>query len=632
MPDLASSVDNIQIQRGVGTSTNGAGAFGASMNIETNKLDTVPYGAISSSYGSFDSWKNTVEFGSGLIHPPSGGGGAFSFEGRLSKITSDGYIDRGTSDLKSFYLSGGYYTNNSSLRLIIFSGAEKTYQAWDGDPEPRLNNDVSGMEGFISRNGYNSPDSANLLNSNSRTYNYFTYQNQTDNYQQNYYQLLWNKAINRYWSLNAALHYTKGFGYYEEYQAQQSYSAYGLPNPVIGGDTISSTNLIRQRWLNNDFYGFTYSLNYVKNNFQFTLGGAGNQYKGRHYGTIIWEQYAGNTGIDQNYYNDTATKNDFNIFAKATYTINSKLHLLADMQYRTIRYSFIGMPEEYDTTNFKQTINLNFFNPKAGITYDVQKNGQVYASVGVGHKEPVRSDYVDEYEQGLPITNVKAEQMEDYEAGYRYASGKFLFNTNFYFMNYQDQLVLTGSINDVGDYIRQNVNNSYREGVEVIAGYRISKKVDISGNLTLSQNKIKEFDENIDNYDGGPEIIRVHDNTDISFSPSVIGAGIVGYSPIRALRFEFTSKYVGTQYLDNTSDDARTLNAYLLFDMHVSYTIHTKLIKEIAFKLMINNIFNTLYESNGATYSYQYTGQVYTDNYYYPQAGRNAFGGVSLRF
>ncbi len=620
LPDFASSVDNIQIQRGVGTSTNGAGAFGGSVNIQSNKLSPDPYAAVNSSYGSFNSWKNTVEFGSGLIDK------SFSFEGRLSKITSDGYIDRGSSDLKSFYLSGGYYSNNSSLRLIIFSGTEKTYQAWNGVPESRLNGDVQGMESYISRNGLNSADSANLLNSNSRTYNSFTYPNQTDNYQQDYYQLLWNKSLNKYWVLNAALHYTKGKGYYEEYEANDLLSNYGIPNPIIGNDTITNSNIIRQQWLNNDFYGFTYSLNYEKDNVQITLGGAGNQYKGEHYGTVIWAQYAGNSSSNQKYYDNNATKNDFNMFGKITYKLNPQWHLFADMQYRTIGYTFLGL----DTTGspLPQTVHLNFFNPKGGITFEPKKNQQLYATVSVGHNEPVRDDYV----ESSPLSRPKPEEMQDAEAGYKYTSNKFLFNANYYFMNYSNQLVLTGKVNDVGQYTRQNVDKSYREGIEIEAGYRLSKKVNVSGNVTLSQNKIQTFDEYIDNYDYSSQLLKIHNNTDIAFSPSVIAAGIIAYSPINALHFEFTTKYVGKQFLDNTSEDTRSLNPYLLNDVHIVYSIHTSLIKEISFKLMVNNIFNHLYESNGYTYSYQSGGQIVTENFYYPQAGRNWFGGISMKF
>ncbi|MCX6290971.1 MAG: TonB-dependent receptor, partial [Bacteroidetes bacterium] len=340
LPDFASSVDNIQIQRGIGTSTNGAGAFGGSVNIQSTKLSAEPFASVNSSFGSFNTMKNTVQFGTGLLNK------TFAMEGRFSKITSDGYIDRATSDLKSFYLSGGYYGNKSSLRMILFSGKEKTYQAWYGVPQEKLNgNTDSLMNHYYNNLGYvyfTPQDSLNLFNSNNRTYNLYTYPNQTDNYQQDYYQLLYSRSVNANWNLNAALHYTKGKGYYEEYEHAQSLAAYHLDTMFINNDTVVTTNLVRQRWLDNDFYGFTFSTNYTKTKMRFSLGGAGNRYHGKHYDEVTWMEKNPGTPFPYRYADNDATKNDFTVFAKLNYEITSRLEAYGDVQYRTITYEFPG--------------------------------------------------------------------------------------------------------------------------------------------------------------------------------------------------------------------------------------------------------------------------------------------------
>ena len=633
LPDFASSIDNIQIQRGVGTSTNGAGAFGGSVNIQSSNMSPVPFAEVNTSYGSFNSWKNTVTFGSGLLD------NKFAFDGRLSKITSDGYIDRATADLKSFYLSGGYYGSKSTLRVVLFSGKEKTYQAWNGVPEEKLRGNKDTLTNFYNNNVgylfYTPQDSINLFNSNNRTYNSFTYQNQTDNYQQDYYQLLYSYAVRQRTdstgrttsklNLNAALHYTKGYGYYEEYHPQQLFSNYNLNNPVIGNDTLTTTDLIRQLWLDNDFYGFTYSANYESGDLKFTLGGAGNRYTGRHYDQVIWAQNFSNGTYPWIYDDNNATKNDFNTFLKGIYSVNHSLHIYGDLQYRAVSYSFLG--KDFSENNIQQQVSLNFFNPKGGVTYDLNARSNVYASVAVAHKEPIRDDYID-----FSPLRPKPEQMTDWEAGYKFSGNKVRINANFYFMNYQDQLILTGKLNDVGAYIRQNVDQSYREGIELEAGWSILKNLTVSANFTYSQNKIKTYDEYLYDYATYDTIVKTHNNTDIAFSPSVIGAGIISYSPIKNFTIGFDTKYVGKQYLDNTSDETRKLDAYLVNNLHINYNIHSSLFKALELKFAINNLFDRQFESNGATYPYYSNGTLFNSNYYFPQAGRNYFGGVSIRF
>lgn len=626
LPDITSSIDNIQIQRGVGTSTNGAGAFGGSLNIETTKLNAKPYAEINSSYGSFNTLKNTVNIGTGLMN------GKFAVDARLSKINSSGFIDRATSDLKSYYLSGAYYGKKNIIKYITFSGYEETYQAWNGIPESRLNGDVQGMNDFINRNYLDAEDAANLLNSGSRTYNQFTYSNQVDHYVQNYYQLHFSHEFNRHWNSNIALHYTKGKGYYEEYRKNDAFSNYGLENAIVGADTITNTNLVRRRWLDNDFYGTTFSLNYNTNKkFNATLGGAWNTYRGLHYGEIIWAQYTGNSVLHTNYYNDTANKTDFNIFIKANYMITERLNLYADLQYRTIDYSFLGYNS--DLKNVEQNEVLTFFNPKYGLNFDINENISVYASYSISNKEPGRDDYT----QSTPESRPKAEHLRDIEIGYRHKTKKMMWSLNYYAMRYKNQLVLTGQVNDVGAYTRTNVENSYRQGIEAEYSVRIFKQLMWNANATWSENRVEHFEEYMDEYDEtftfmGQRHNTYNSATDIAFSPDFVAASTLTFEPIKNLKFSFISKYVSKQYLDNTSNESRKLNPFFVNNFRINYAIKTKLIREICFTLAVNNIFSEKYESNGYTYSYVYDGKPITENFYYPQAGINFMAGISIKF
>ena len=608
LPDFASSVDNIQIQRGIGTSSNGAGAFGGSINIQTSKLSTEPFGSVSSSYGSFSTLKNTVQFGTGLLN------NQFAIEGRLSKITSDGFIDRASSDLKSYYLSGGYYGKKNSLRAILFSGKEKTYQAWYGVPEDSLRTNRT----------YNPAGEYFDVNGNVQYYD-----NQTDNYQQDYYQLHYAHSFATNFILNAALHYTKGKGYYEEYKPQQSFSDYLMDTLFIGSDTIAATDMVRQRWLDNDFYGITFSGNYERKKLRLTVGGAANKYEGRHFDKIVWAQYASNRRINFIYNDNNAAKEDISLFAKVHYAVNTSLHAFGDVQFRKIHYSFIGPDDEGENVN--QEVDLRFFNPKVGLSYRANSSNQFYLSVAVGHKEPVREDYI----VSNPSDRPKPEAMTDVEAGYAWMKKKFRMATNFYFMNYKNQLVLTGKINDVGAYPRINVDKSSRMGIELEFDWNILKNLKLTSNLTLSENKIKSINEYVDSSDDVnyyPQVAMNHKNTDISFSPNTTAAGVIGYSPVSKFTIEFVSKYVGEQFLDNTSNEKRRLEAYYLSDVRLNYHISTKIFKEGMLKIAVFNLFDRAYQSNGYTYSYFYNTNLYTQNYFYPQAGRNWLAGVSFKF
>ncbi len=626
LPDIASSIDNIQIQRGVGSSTNGAGAFGGSLNIETTKLNPKPYTEFNSTAGSFNSFKNTINLGSGLLNDK------FAVDVRLSKLSSAGFMDRASSDLKSYYLSGAYYGKKSIVKFITFTGYEETYQAWNGVPESRLNGDIQGMNDYIARNSLDAEDASNLLNSSSRTYNQYTYSNQVDHYVQNYYQLHFSHEFNRHWNSNIALHYTKGKGYYEEYRKNDAFSDYGLNDVIVGTTTITSTNLIRRRWLNNDFCGTTYSLNYSNTkNFSATLGGAYNYYRGLHYGEIIWAQYASNSLPNTNYYNDTANKSDFNVYLKANYLIADKLNLYADLQYRTVDYSFLGYNS--DLINVQQSAVLSFFNPKYGINYAINDKVSLYASYAIGNKEPSRDDYT----QSTPESRPKAEHLRDIEIGYKHRTKNMMWSLNYYAMKYKNQLVLTGQVNDVGAYTRTNVENSYRQGIEAEYLFKIIKQLTWMANATYSQNKVEKFEEYVDEFDDVYNYIGQRHNTyntatDLAFSPDLVASSTIVLEPIKNLKLSFISKYVSKQYLDNTSNESRKLNAFFVNNIRMNYAIHTKLVREIGVVVSLNNIFNQQYESNGYTYSYAYDGKPVTENFYYPQAAFNFMAGLSFKF
>ncbi len=595
MPDFASSVNSIQIQRGVGTSTNGAGSFGGTVNVQTNTLEKQPYAETNLSAGSFNTRKMNVLAGTGLLK------NRWVVDARLSKITSDGFIDRAFSNLKSFYVSGGYYTDKSFLRLNIFSGQEQTYQAWNGVPE-------------------------NLLKTN-RTFNAFTYDNQTDNYQQDHYQLIGSHELSKRWRLNGALHYTKGHGYYEEFRPEQPLENYGLQPITIRDSVITSTDLVRRQWLDNDFYGGVFSLDY--NNFgrlTANIGGGWNRYTGKHYGEIVWAQYASNGNIRHRYYDNDAAKTDFNLYAKAFYQFLPRLNGYVDMQIRTVDYSFLGFDNA--ARNVQQQANLVFFNPKAGLTYTINDRSLVYASFGVGNKEPNRDDYT----QSSAASRPNPETLLDYEAGFKTQTRRLAFSANLYWMQYRNQLVLSGKINEVGNYNRINIPVSYRRGLELEAGWLITKLLHWNVNATISQNRVDNFTEYVDNYDSGGQQAIQHIRTDIAFSPNLIVGSQLLFTPRKGLELALLSKYVGKQYLDNTQDEARKLNGYFVNDLRLIYTLKPRLFNEIAFTVLLNNALNYRYESNGYTFSYVAEGKLSTENYYYPQAGRNVLIGVRVRF
>lgn len=623
MPDLASSVDNIQIQRGVGTSTNGAAAFGATVNLQTNVPSQEAYAEVNNSFGSFNTRKHTLMYNTGLLND------RWSFESRLSKIASDGYIDRAESDLQSYFLSGGYYGSKTVVKALVFGGHEITYQSWWGTPQAVLENDRAGIEEVIANNFYTQEQARNIRQS-GRTFNYYLYDNEVDNYKQDHYQLHLSHQLNDLLTMNVAGHYTYGRGYFEQYREGDDFSDYGLNNLIIGNDTVTSTDLIRRRWLDNDFYGTTFSLNYLQNELEMTLGGAWNKYEGDHFGEIIWTQFASNSNIRDRYYDNVGYKTDFNTYLKANYQVTSSLNLFADLQVRKIDYETVGI--DSDRRSIDVGDDYTFFNPKVGATYQLNEQSNVYASYAIGNREPVRNDFVDAPGGVTP----KHETLRNLEAGYRRYGNNFSFQANYYLMDYENQLVLTGELNDVGSGVRQNVADSYRMGIELVGAYRLNEQIRWDANITFSKNKIKEFTEIIYDYgvdwSGYTPVPTEFEDTDISFSPNIIGGSQLTYSPVKGFEASLRSKYVGKQYLDNTGNDARSIDPYFVNDLRLSYNFSFSSVKNINLSLLTNNIFDVTYSSNGYTFGYAGGGAEIRENYFYPQAGRNFLMALNLRF
>ena len=576
MPDFASSVESLQLQRGVGTSTNGAGAFGASLNMLTDNFAKESTGEISNSFGSFNTRKHTVKFSTGLMNDH------FEIAGRLSALNSDGYVDRGASDLKSYFLQGTYVGKTTLIKALVFGGTEKTYQSWNGIDGETLHNDRT----------FNSAGAFTDEQGNARFYD-----NETDNYQQDHSQLHWNEKIAENWSTNFALHYTKGQGFFENYKEDADLADYGL-QPV---GAVTTTDLIRQKWLDNDFYGTTFSANYKKDKLDVIFGGGWNKYEGSHFGKVIWARFASQSELGDRYYDDYAIKTDGNIFAKANYQITEQLSLFGDLQYRSVNYKANGVQSTVVDDTF------NFFNPKTGLTYDINANNALYFSYARANREPNRSDY----EGG----NVKPEKLNDFELGWRYVAEKVQFNSNVYYMAYKDQLILTGGLDDVGAPIRSNSEKSYRLGMEVDATIALTNQLIIRPNFTLSANKNTDLAVEGQSYG----------TTDIAYSPSIIAGNILVYTPIENLHISWLQKFVGEQYMNNIELPAAKLADYFVNDLNVAYEFKPKSVfKSIVVTGLVNNFLDKKYVSNGYMYD------VYP--YYYPQAGINFLAGLTLKF
>jgi iron complex outermembrane receptor protein len=590
LPDFASSLESIQLQRGVGTSTSGAGAFGASLNLQTKATQQNSYAEIANSIGSFGTRKHTLAFGTGLHNN-------FEMNARISKIKSDGFIDRASSDLFGYYFDANYITKSTIIKAIAFGGKEKTYQAWNGiEDEEKLKNDRT----------YNSAGQYTDEFGNTQFYD-----DETDNYWQNHFQLHWNEKLTSKWQSNLALHYTLGKGYFEQYREDELFSDYVLPD--FNG--ITSTDLVRKRWLDNAFYGTTFSLNYKNTTTDIIIGGAANKYEGKHFGEVVWTQYY--VPNSNKYYDNFGNKNDVNFYTKASQQIG-KFNVFADLQYRMVFY-------EANSIKFNDVNDtFRFFNPKAGITYTLNPASSIYGYFGIANKEPRRDDY----ESG----SVKPERLEDFELGYKFKNNKTALNINAFYMKYQNQLVATGALNDVGSPVFENSGKSYRAGIEIEGAIKIIPKVMLQPNLTLSTNKNEDF------YFERDGVLTNLGNTNIAYSPNMVIGNVLTYSPVKTLQISLLTKFVGEQYMGNIDAEKSILPDYTTSDLNINYEWKiNKGIKSIVFSGLINNIFDRTYESNGYFYTYN-------DNWsgpgistiegvgFYPQAGINFLAGMNLKF
>ena len=627
LPDLASSTESIQIQRGIGTSTNGAGAFGASLNFQTDRLETKPYAELNNSFGSYNSWKNTLKAGTGLIN------NKFAINTRLSRISSDGYIERASSNLQSLYLDAGLYTDKHILKATVLTGKEKTYQAWYGTPQPLLDGNTADLERYANNNFglYNGSEFDRLMNA-DRRYNYYTYDNQTDNYKQTHTHLHYTYLIDPEWDLNAALHYTRGAGFYEEFRENDRLSRYGLPDLEQNGNTIEKSDLVRRRWLDNHFYGTTFSVNYrPSSSWNYTLGGAYNQYLGDHYGEVTQVSIYPNQSFGDKYYLNDATKNDLNVYFKTDYKTQDWLFNL-DVQYRNILYKAQGDDDKIKDLNFKD--QLHFVNPKFGVTYLLNHQSNLYASYAYASKQPVRKDYVENPRNEFP----KPEHMQNIEMGYRYRSNQINLGTNFYAMLYKDQLIPTGQLNDTGAELRVNIPNSYRIGWELDASWMIHPKFIWSATAALSQNKIKDFVEYVAVLNDEWQFVReeqfYYKSTQIAKSANTILSNNFTYLPTENWSISLLSKYVSRVYLDNSSSRERSIDPFNYTNLRTQYSFSALGLKKIDVLMSVNNIFNAKYVTSGYTWGqiFESTGQRDFYNFYYPQATTNFIFGLNIRF
>ena len=589
IPDIVSSTQSVQVQRGVGTSTNGAGSFGGSVNLQTLSHQAEPYAEVMMGGGSFNTQRYTIKAGTGLLN------NHWSFDGRVSKIKSDGYIDRASSDLNSYYLSGSFQAKKTIVKSIAFGGHEITYQSWNG-------NDAFTMKTNRTFNSAGAlyDDSWNVIG---------YYDNEVDDYKQDHYQLQIAQQVGEHWNANVSLHYTYGRGFFEQYKQSKSFSEMGLEDIVIDNTTISSGDFVVRRWLDNKFYGTTFSFNYEKDKALLTIGGAYNQYgNAQHFGEIIWAQFASNSKPGQLYYNGESEKNDFNVYAKWNYEIAASLNVFADLQYRVVDYKTAGIDNDQSTYSFSD--RFNFINPKAGISYLVSSKDVLYTSYAIANREPNRTDYLD------GVAKPKSERLGNLEAGWRRNTKFYSFEANYYWMKYTNQLVLTGELDDVGNPIRSNVGESYRTGIELSGMWKINGHFSWMANATWSLNKNK-------NYVVDDGITTEVKDTDIILSPNIIAGQQLSWK-VEGLTLTWLSKFISEQYLDNTQNDKLTLPSYFINDLRWSYGQTLKNGTSFEVGVLVNNLFEVDYSSNG----YTYDGVAY----FYPQAGRNFLAMLTMKF
>ena len=602
LPDFASSIESLQLQRGVGSSTNGSGSFGASLNIDTDRSSKDAYAQIANSYGSFDTRKHSVKFSTGLLND------RVEISGRVSNITSDGYIDRASSDLKSYFLQGSYKTDNTFIKALVFGGREVTYQSWFGIDEQTLSTNPT----FNPAGMYSDEDGTVRF-----------HQNQVDDYDQDHYQLIWNERYNNNWSTSATLNYTKGSGFFEEYKEDASLDFHGLLPITIDGETSTESDLVRRRWLENNFYALSANANYKDENWDTTTGVFYSYYQGLHFGEVIWATNFTGPNLGDRYYSGTGDKHEFTTFSKASYKINNSWSVFGDLQMRIVNYKTAGLTS--DKVNMVVDEQYEFFNPKFGASYSLNQGNQLYVSYGRASREPRRSDF----EQGVFTPEI----LDDYELGWRFTGKNNTLSANLYYMDYKDQLVLTGQLDDSGGFIRETSGNSYRAGLEVEGDFKVLQQLHVRPNIALSSNKNKDYTTSRDG-----ELVNLG-TTNISFSPSFIAGNSIDYSPTQNLQIALLSKYVGEQYLGNIDSQTSKLDAYFLNDFSVNYTItNLSFAKSLVLQGLVNNIFDVKYISNGYFYTYDddfsTPGTVTTIEGagFYPQAGINFLVGATLTF
>ena len=617
MPDFASSLSSVQIQRGVGTSTNGAAAFGASINMQTEGLNIKPYAELSSTFGSFNTNKNNVKAGTGLLN------NQWAFDARLSNITSDGYIDRAFVDMSSYYLSAAYFGDKTTLRLLNFGGKERTYQAWNGVYSGNLvnNRTYNELGAYVDNTGVDQ-----------------FYDNQTDNYQQTHYQLHLNQILSSSLFLNASAHYTRGKGYYEEYKKDRSFDEYSLIPDTLNGQARSTTDLIRRKWLDNHFGGVVFALNYQNDGLSTTFGGGLNRYAGAHYGKVIWVRNAQNPNPEHEYYRSNSIKDDGNIYLKTSYDLFKSLNLSADLQYRFVRHRMEGQNDKFDwDTNKMRPLDIDksfhFFNPKLGVTYKIDKTQDVYTSWSVANREPNRNNFTESGVNDQPV----AETLFDTELGYRFQDKDYSVGINAYYMKYKNQLVLTGKISEIGELLTSNVEDSYRAGIEIVAGGRLSDHFRWDGNISISTNKILNYHSYVSVYDPDYDVVgtvdSVYTSTNIGYSPNVVTNSVFTYTRGN-FEASIMSQFVGKQYLDNTSTEEKSVNSYIVNNLSLKYSLPLKKMKSVDFQILVNNLFNETYETGGYAWTEMYPGDAnqYHYKYLYPQAGIHLLGSVTFKF
>ncbi|MFT4847926.1 MAG: iron complex outermembrane receptor protein [Sediminicola sp.] len=602
LPDFTSSVQSLQLQRGVGTSTNGSGAFGASLNILTDAVSEEGYGEIANTIGSYQTRKHNVKFSTGLLSSN------IEIAGRLSTIQSDGYVDRASSDLKSYFIQGAYVNKNTLIKAITFGGKEITYQAWNGIDAETLQSDRT-----FNPSGMYTDDEGNTQ----------FYDKEVDNYSQDHYQLIWNQRYSNNWSSNVSLNYTYGRGYFEQYKEDESFEDYGFEPIVSDNSVINTTDLIRRRWLNNNYYAVNANVNYKDDKVDITSGVFYSYYGGDHFGEVIWAQNAGGSEIRDRYYSGNGDKNEFTMFGKATYLINDQWSVFGDLQGRFVSYKTSGTTA--DLALLEEQERYSFFNPKAGASFQLNTFNQFYFSYGRANREPRRSDF----EQGI----FTAEKLDDFELGWRTTSKAIKVNTNLFYMDYRDQLVLTGAIDDVGAPIRATSGESYRLGLEIDADIQIFNGLKLFPNAAFSTNKNVDF---VTSRDGS--LVNLG-NTNTSFSPEIIIGNRIEYSPLKNLQFGFLSKFVGEQFMGNIDSEASKLDSYFVHDLNIIYTLtDVPVVKSIVLTGLVNNIFNKKYVSNGYFFTYDddftVPGAITTIEGagYYPQAEINFLVGATIKF